>query len=125
MANLTFQEFQELSARRCREGFPTCADWSLNDWAVALTGEVGEMCNVLKKVRRGDAIYKLLPRQPDWKDVDVHFAAQTKQELVSELADVIIYADLMLTMLGADTGEEVMRKFDEVSRRVGFVRPVR
>jgi NTP pyrophosphatase (non-canonical NTP hydrolase) len=102
----TFREFQALNQRRCEEAFPTCADWTLNDWAVALVGEAGELCNLLKKARRGD------------------FTADDRRaDLVSEVADVIIYADLLMSQLGVDTGAEVMWKFDEVSRRVGWQSP--
>jgi NTP pyrophosphatase (non-canonical NTP hydrolase) len=72
---------------------------------VALVGEAGELCNLLKKVRRGDFTV----------DEQLH-------EIVSEIADIIIYADLLMSMLGVDTGQEVERKFDEVSARVDWSR---
>ena len=100
---LTFDAFQETNALRCQTKFTTCADWSLNDWAVALVGEAGEMCNLLKKVRRGD-----FPLE------------KVRDEIVKELADIITYADLMMTELDAKTSFELIGKFNEVSQRVGF-----
>jgi NTP pyrophosphatase (non-canonical NTP hydrolase) len=97
---LSFARFQALNRRRCAEAFPTCADWTLNDWAVALVGEAGEMCNVLKKIRRGD--FPLDARRAD---------------LLKELADIITYADLIMSKLEGDTETEVIEKFVEVSRR--------
>lgn len=109
---LSFEEFQALNLRRCIEKFPTCRGWSLNDWAVALAGEVGELCNRLKKDRLGDPAY-------DLTGVHAHHA---RAECLKELADVITYADLLMSLLHANTGEEIMTKFDEVSARVGFQR---
>lgn len=109
---VTFDEFQEVNALRCATKFPSCDDWTLNDWAVALSGEVGELCNILKKNRRGDKAYSL---------EGAHGPA-TRREILKELADVITYADLMMTKLGANTRIELVDKFDEVSKRVGFER---
>jgi len=109
---MSFDEFQEVNALRCATKFPSCDDWTLNDWAVALSGEVGELCNILKKNRRGDTAYSL----------EGSHGPATRREILKELADVITYADLMMTKLGANTGAEVLDKFDEVSRRVGFER---
>jgi NTP pyrophosphatase (non-canonical NTP hydrolase) len=119
---LTFAEFQALNARRSAFHFTSSANWGPNDWACALAGEVGELCNVLKKVRRGDSTYRLLPREAHWTDVDMHHARNTRAIVLKELADVITYADALITHLGADTETVLLEKFDEVSKRVGFVR---
>lgn len=110
---LTFTQFQSMNLLRCRKAFPMCDDWSLNDWAVALSGEVGELCNLLKKNRRGlatDERYML----------GGPFDEMARGNLLSELADIITYADLMMSVLSAVTGEEVLNKFIEVSGRVGY-----
>lgn len=78
------------------------SDWSLNDWAVALAGEVGEACNVLKKVRRGDM--SLEEAQP---------------KLVQEFADIVIYLDLLSKQAGIDLGGAVIDTFNAKSRAVG------
>lgn len=78
------------------------SDWSLNDWAVAATGELGEACNVLKKVRRGDlSLDEALPM------------------LRQEFADVVIYMDLLAKRAGIDLGEAVMETFNKKSEKVG------
>ncbi|MGV3539693.1 MAG: hypothetical protein ACO1OQ_07780 [Rufibacter sp.] len=79
--------------------YQQCRDWSLADWSNAIAGETGEMCNLIKKIRRGDGI-------------DV-------QEVGKELADIVIYADLLADQLGLDLGECVRQKFNEVSDRIG------
>lgn len=113
ISEFSFSEFQSMSAERSRKAFPTCGDWTLNDWAVALSGEVGELCNLLKKDRRGLAT-------DERYDLDGPFKESARQAVIEELADVITYADLMLSELGADTGEAVLTKFNEVSRRIGW-----
>jgi NTP pyrophosphatase (non-canonical NTP hydrolase) len=111
---LTFEVFQRLNALRSKTAFgKECGHWTLNDWAVALAGEVGELCNLLKKNRRGLATDERFALNGPFHEFALH-------NLLSELADVMIYADLMITELGADTAVVVLEKFNEVSRRVGF-----
>jgi NTP pyrophosphatase (non-canonical NTP hydrolase) len=79
--------------------YAKCLDWTLADWSNAIAGETGEMCNLIKKIRRGDAI-------------DV-------KEVGKELADIVIYADILASLLELNLGECVKEKFNEVSDRVG------
>jgi NTP pyrophosphatase (non-canonical NTP hydrolase) len=76
-------------------------DWTPNDWLVAVTGEIGELANLLKKVHRGD--YKL---------------EVVKDDIANELADVQTYLDLLAARLNVNLGECTMTKFNEVSKRV-------
>lgn len=78
------------------------SDWSLNDWAVAVTGELGEACNVLKKVRRGDLTLD-----------------EARPMLMQEFADVVIYMDLLAAQAGIDLGQAVMDTFNTKSAKVG------
>lgn len=80
---------------------PDGSDWSLADWFTAVTGEVGELGNVLKKVRRGD--YTL---------------DEMREDIGKELADVQIYLDILAMRCGVDLGSATISKFNEVSRRV-------
>lgn len=107
LALLTFQEFQALNKRRCEEAFHRVGDdiWPIQNWMLAIAGETGEACNLMKKVLRGDFT------------IDA-----ARPELLKECADIICYTDLAITHLQADTGETVMAKFNEVSRRVGWAR---
>ncbi len=49
---MDFREFQSTNALRCEERFHRVKDWTPQDWALAMAGEVGELCNLLKKVKR-------------------------------------------------------------------------
>ena len=100
----TFREFQDLNQRRCEEAFHSREDpWPVQNWALAIAGEAGELCNYVKKVLRGDFTWE-----------------EARQNILKEAADVITYCDLLISALGADTGEEVLNKFDEVSARIGW-----
>lgn len=101
----TFRQFQNLNARRCGEAFEHGVDdWPIQNWALAIAGEAGELCNLVKKVIRGD--YAL---------------EEKRQDILREVADVMTYCDLLMSHLGADTRDELLRKFDEVSERVGWL----
>lgn len=97
---LTLHDFRKKNVDRCINDFGhTKEDWSLTDWATALAGEVGEACNLIKKRRRGDSI----------KDKDI----------MDELADIFTYLDLLAWKVGYDLDSAVIKKFNEVSDRIG------
>lgn len=81
---------------------PDGSDWTPAQWLQAVVGELGEYANFRKKYERGDIS----------KD---EFNEQARREL----ADVVIYLDILAYQLGFDLGNVVMLKFNEVSRRVG------
>jgi len=108
---LTFNVLREANTRRMPQfknakGEPAHekedgSDWSLNDWLTAVTGELGEAANVLKKVRRGDFT------------ID-----QARPELADELADVATYLDILANQCGIDLGKAIIEKFNRVSAKV-------
>lgn len=97
--SLTFAGLAHWNARRNDEAFPECEGWSATDWATALSGEVGELCNFIKKLRRGEPINTI--------------------DLAKELADIVTYADHLARFFGINLGEAVRAKFNEVSKRRG------
>lgn len=106
---LTFREFQDLNRRRCKETFhklTTTGTWGLSDWCLAIAGEAGELCNLVKKIRRGDFT-----------------VAERREEILSEIADIITYCDLTISSLGANTDRVIASKFDKVSKRVSWEGP--
>jgi NTP pyrophosphatase (non-canonical NTP hydrolase) len=96
---LTFGRLRDFNVRRCESAFPMCKDWTAADWMTALVGEVGELANLLKKIKRGDEVDPL--------------------EVGKEIADVQTYLDLLAAHLGVDLGEATIQKFNEVSDRRG------
>lgn len=84
-------------------------DWSLCDWMTAVTGEVGEAANIIKKLRRGDFTLDDI--------VEVKGVEMTVREwLAEELADTVCYLDLAAKRSGIDLGDAVVEKFDKISR---------
>ena len=80
----------------------TLEEWTPAQWACALAGEVGELCNLIKKDfrgRPGDTI--------------------TERMLADEIADVAIYLDLLAARLGINLAEAVREKFNSKSDQVG------
>lgn len=96
--SLSLGYIREVNVARCEEVFHPLDDWTPTDWALAMIGEAGEVCNEVKKLKRGDG--------------DV-------QRIASELADVILYIDLLAARLGINLSKAVFRKFNAVSRKRG------
>jgi NTP pyrophosphatase (non-canonical NTP hydrolase) len=69
------------------------------EWGCALSGEVGELCNFLKKMSRGDKI--------------------PKKYLAHEIADIHTYLSLLADNLDIDTEDAIIEKFNIVSKRWG------
>jgi NTP pyrophosphatase (non-canonical NTP hydrolase) len=99
---LTFKRLHKTNLKRNRKVFHNLGDWSLAEWSNAMAGECGEACNITKKIRRGDKSLK-----------------KNKKELAKEIADVVVYADLLSTAAGIDLEKAVIEKFNEVSDRRG------
>ena len=71
-----------------------------------LAGEVGEACNVIKKLER--------------ERLGILGSRATVDELAYELADVLICADLIAMHYGIDLEAAVARKFNATSEKVGL-----
>ena len=93
---LVFAELRSANVRRCEEVFHALGAWTSQRWALACAGEVGEVCNAWKKVVRGDG---------------------TIMAVGQELADVVIYADLLAARLGAATA--AVEEWDGLGVEVG------
>ena len=108
--HLTLKEYQKRNIEHSRIAFPQCMKWEITEWTNAMAGEAGEACNLTKKVRRGD--FNL------GSEIEVKGEKMTVQKaILKELADVICYASILMSVLGADIEEEVNHKFHEVLAR--------
>jgi NTP pyrophosphatase (non-canonical NTP hydrolase) len=118
MSSLTFDDLREKNRTRCLRWHPNggVTAWSASQWGIAMAGEAGEVCNAIKKLNRiEDGINN---QSTHSKQVD------TKEEAIieigQEIADTIIYLDLLAQSLGLDVQQEVTKKFNRVSERYGF-----
>lgn len=80
--------------------------WSLRDWALAMIGEAGEVCKVVKKLQRIDI---------DDPATHESEAPYLLADLADELADVVIYADLLADRAGINLAAAVADKFNRDS----------
>lgn len=108
-APLTFRVLRDANTLRCEKAFHPLYAWTPMDWACAMAGEAGEVCNAVKKLRRHeDGTNTVL--DPETSQACINAIAQ-------EAADTVIYLDLLCARLGIDLGEAVREKFNEVSDR--------
>lgn len=77
------------------------SDWSHAEWLQAVVGELGEYANLRKKVSRGDLSIK-----------------EARPLLADELADVVIYLDILANQLGIDLGNAIMEKWNRTSEKI-------
>lgn len=110
---LTFDAFRKANVTRCVKWHPAgIGSWSPSDWLVAALGELGELASEVKMFNRdrdGLAGNKVA-YTPD----------ERRKRMESEAADVVTYLDLFCAERGIDLGQAIVRKFNEVSERVGF-----
>lgn len=117
---LDLAELREVNTRRCaRWHGPDTEPWSLADWSNAMCGEAGEAANVVKKIRRIQTGTISAP------GTEGHRRAEEARDhltdaLADELADTVIYADLVAAKAGIDLSAAIVRKFNAVSVREGY-----
>jgi len=113
-AGMTFTELSSTNLQRTqRWHHGGLAEWSVNDWLVALGGEAGEALNEGKKLRRIECAISQHGDAPE----DIR---QAHERIMDEIADVVIYADLIATRLGYRLEDAIVRKFNATSVREGF-----
>jgi NTP pyrophosphatase (non-canonical NTP hydrolase) len=110
--SLTFDDLRAANTARLpqfknRRGGPAHSqadgsDWCLAQWCNAVTGELGEAANIIKKIERGDMTLD-----------------EARPQLADELADVQTYLDLLAFRAGVDLGRATIEKWNRVSQRVG------
>lgn len=112
--DISFYELAAQNYKRCRRWHPKgINEWSLSDWGIAAAGEMGEACNVIKKLNR-------LRDGLQGNKIGEMTETELKEKLGDELADTIIYLDLIAARVGLSLAECVRRKFNAVSNREGF-----
>jgi NTP pyrophosphatase (non-canonical NTP hydrolase) len=72
-----------------------------------LAGEVGEACNIIKKLER--------------ERLGFRGSRATVAQLAEELGDVVICADLIAMQLGLDLDAAVEAKFNATSEKLGLL----
>lgn len=110
---LDLTAFRELNKQRAIEGFRTYDNQPLTYWTTALAGEVGELCNMIKKMQRvalggidGGSSYTA-------KDIN-------KEMLREEIGGIAIYLDLLASLLDISLEDAIVKTFNEKSEKYNF-----
>ena len=110
---LVLRDFSAINRRRCEapEGFDHPVEgWTLSDWMTAATGELGEAANVIKKLNRiRDGIPGNVEQETD-----------LRAQLRHEIADAVIYLDLLAQAAGFDLEDAIIEKFEITSAKIGY-----
>lgn len=106
---LNLKDFRVKNLERCEKGFGhTLNSWSVAEWGNATAGEVGEACNVAKKLLR-------------FRD-NVAGNKKSKDEyikdLASEIAGSFIYLDLWAASQGIDLEDAIREEFNKKSKEL-------
>jgi len=89
-----------------------CEEWmkegnTVLHHAVGLAGEVGELCNLIKKANRAQV------GAVGGEVIDL-------EAVGNEIADIFIYLDIVASHYGVDLGQAVVKKFNATSVKHGF-----
>lgn len=131
---MDLKELSRINYERCREWHTDPDEWSVNDWAAAMAGEVGEiglavddfLLALLAEANRTAAHYgraldlcKKLRRMTS--NVDSNNNPPSIEDAIEaigkEVADGFLYSDLLMHRLRLDTETVIMSKFNEISDR--------
>lgn len=97
---LTFEVLRQKNKERLAAAFPQNIGWQPPLWALCVAGEAGEVANAVKQ-------RYLEHRQDEVSKIDIGH----------EIADVVIYLDLLATSMGYRLEDLVLTKFNIVSAR--------
>lgn len=132
--NLSFDDLRRVNKLRCETAFHQVDEWKPWEWSNAMAGEVGEacaegltllsaitaraggVCNLTKKMAR---VWPANQFKQNWNKPEDQRISELEDKLANELADVVIYADLLATRIGRSLGDCVRQKFNEKSDEIG------
>lgn len=109
------KKLRKLSVERCEQYFFPLDAWSVLEWSGAMCGEAGETANVAKKIHRMNTLSLVLGKSYKKSDME-----DMRAKLADEVADTVIYLDLLCANQGIDLEEAVRKKFNEVSEKHGY-----
>ncbi len=110
---LNFRQLRETNESRVKRWHKGgIKEWSISEWAVAMMGEAGEICDAIKKLNRIETGAQNLS--------DIDTKEKALDAIGEELADTILYADLLAQACNINLEFAIMRKFNSVSEKYGF-----
>lgn len=117
---LDFTELSRTNDARKARWHSGAEEWTGADWSNAMCGEAGEAANVVKKLRRHETGIGAGPGVFPGAKGEPYNTMELLAKLADEIADVILYADLLASFYGIDTEAAVRAKFNRVSEAQDF-----
>lgn len=107
-AGFDLKRFRALSIERAEKGFKTYKNVPITFWTTALAGELGELCNMIKKIERVNN---------GGIDVGSSYTAATitPEMIKEEFGGIFIYLDLLASLMGVNLEEAIIETFNEKS----------
>lgn len=108
-------EFSKINKQRSMKFMGGSLDlWSESDWGVAAGGEMGEVCDGIKKLNRiRMGVHSNNPRAQVSEQ-------QMKEHILKEIGDTVTYLDLLAQRMGSDLETCLRTAFNTVSQREGL-----
>lgn len=105
----SFEHLRTANIWRTESAFHPIDSWSESDWMVAAVGEIGEAANKIKKRNR----MKHPSTQFGSKQGDI-----TIDDVMDEMADCVIYLDLLATKMNRRLEDAIVRVFNKKSEEI-------
>lgn len=109
--DLSFSELRAANSERNVQWTGEAEPWGPADHVLEFVGEFGEMCNVLKKLKR--ISQGMIGNKPEEADA-------LRAQLADEMGDAQICLDLLANSVGVDLGAATRSKFNKTSVKHGF-----
>lgn len=110
---IDLERFRAVNVERARDGFRCYDNQPLTYWTTALAGEVGELCNMVKKMQRVER--GGVDGGSSYKASDI-----SREMLKEEIGGIAIYLDLLASLMDIDLEEAVVDTFNRKSEQLGF-----
>lgn len=105
---LDLKQLRALSVERAIKGFNCYHNQLITYWTTAVAGELGELCNMIKKLQRVAAGGLDGGNSYTAKDI-------TPAKLKEEIGGIFIYLDLLASLLNISTEEAIIETFNAKS----------
>ncbi|MFM8255610.1 MAG: hypothetical protein ACKN9Q_03380 [Bacteroidota bacterium] len=115
--SLNLQTFRAVNVDRAINGFNCYQNQPLTYWTTALAGEVGELCNMIKKLQRVEN--GGIDGGSSYKASDI-----TKKMLQEEIGGIAIYLDLLASLLDIELEEAIQSTFNNKSEQLNFTQRI-
>lgn len=106
---IDLKKFRKISVERAKNGFKTYENVPITFWTTAIAGEVGELCNMVKKMERV---------KHGGIDAGSSYTAAsiTPHMIKEEIGGIFIYLDLLASLWGFSMEEAIVSTFNEKSQ---------